>query len=77
MHMAGSKVGSYTQDTGDGDIYHYFMGDDPPLKQYVLRGKTWELLPDPWSLMDMVIDGQPDLSGPVKNPPRGVPHAPT
>ena len=25
--------------------------------------------------MDMVIDGQPDLDGPVKNPPRGVqPH---
>jgi hypothetical protein len=22
--------------------------------------------------MDMVIDGTPDLTGPVKNPPRGV-----
>jgi hypothetical protein len=42
--MAG-KVGYYTQDTGDGDVYHYYMGDEPPDKQYVLRSETWELLP--------------------------------
>jgi hypothetical protein len=74
--MASSRVGYYTQDDGE-DRFHYFMGDDPPLAQYVLRGKTWEPLPDPWSLMDMVMDGQPDLDGPVANPPRGVPRAPT
>jgi hypothetical protein len=43
----------------------------------VLHGKTWEPLGDPWYLMDMVIDGQPDLTGPVANPPRGVPSART
>jgi hypothetical protein len=53
------------------------MGDDPPLAQYVLRGKTWEPLPDPWSLMDMVMDGDPDYDGPTANPPPGVPRAPT
>jgi hypothetical protein len=31
-------------------------------------GGTWEPLSDPWYLMDMVIDGTPDLTGPVKNP---------
>jgi hypothetical protein len=50
------KIGYYTQDTGDGDVYHYFMGDEPPLMQYVLRGQTWELLDDPWFVMDRIID---------------------
>jgi len=53
------------------------MGDEPPDKQYVLRGETWELLPDPWSLMDRIIDGDPDYDGPTVNPPRGVPRART
>ena len=44
------------------------MGDEPPDEQYVFRGEVWKPLPDPWHLMDMVIDGAPDLSGPVKNP---------
>jgi hypothetical protein len=52
------------------------MGDEPPEKQYILRGETWELLADPWYLMDMIIDGQPDLADPVANPPKGVPSAP-
>jgi hypothetical protein len=69
-------VGYYTCDTGDGDVSDYYMGDEPPEKQYVLRGKTWELLPDPWSLMDRIIDGDPDYDGPTVNPPRGVPSLP-
>jgi hypothetical protein len=57
--MAGSnRVGYYTQDTGQ-HVYHYFMGDEPPLEQYMLHGETWEPLVDPWYLMDMIIDGQP------------------
>jgi hypothetical protein len=71
-----SKVGYYVRDTGQ-HVYHYYMGDEPPLEQYVLHGDTWEPLVDPWYLMDLVINGQPDLTGPVANPPRGVPCAPT
>jgi hypothetical protein len=70
------KIGCYTQDDGE-DVTHYYMGAEPPEKQYVLRGKTWELLPDPWSIADMIMDGNPELSDPRVNPPRGVPRAPT
>jgi hypothetical protein len=28
---------------------------------------------DGWSLMDLVIDGSPELTGSVKDPPEGVP----
>jgi hypothetical protein len=73
--MAGSKIGYYTQD--DGEDRFYFMGDDPPLEQYILRDGAWKPLNDGYYLMDMVIDGNPELTGPVKNPPRGVPCAPT
>jgi hypothetical protein len=34
--MASSRVGYYTQDDGE-DRFYYFMGDDPPLEQYILR----------------------------------------
>ena len=68
--MAGSRVGYYTQDTGQ-HVYHFFMGDDPPLEQYILHGRDWDRLVDPWYLMNMINDGQPDLTGPVANPPRG------
>jgi hypothetical protein len=32
VHMAGRRVGYYTQDTGQ-HVYRYFMIDDPPLEQ--------------------------------------------
>ena len=73
--MAGSKVGYYTRDTGQR-VTHFYMGDEPPLEQYLLHDGVWEPLADGYYLMDMIIDGAPDLSGPVKNPPRGVPTAP-
>jgi hypothetical protein len=66
------KLGYYTQDTGTY-VRHFFMGDEPPEKQFMFHARTWEPLSDPWHLMDMVIDGAPDLTGPVKNPPREVP----
>ena len=65
--MVGA-IGYYVKDTGDGDLYHFFMGDEAPLKQYVLRGDRWEPLPDPWYLMDKVIDGDPEVDGPMKDP---------
>jgi hypothetical protein len=71
------KIGYYTQDDGE-DVTHCYMGAEPPQKQYVLReGDHWELLPDPWSIADMIMDGNPELSGPVRYPPAGVPRAPT
>jgi hypothetical protein len=72
--VPASKLGYYTQDTGQS-VYHYFMGDEPPKGQYiyVLRDKVWEPLTDSWYLMDMVINGEPDLTGPMVNPPAGVP----
>jgi hypothetical protein len=73
--MASSRVGYYTQDDGE-DRFHYYMGDDPPLKQYILRDRVWKPLEDGYYLMNMIIDGNPELTGPVKNPPRGVPSAP-
>ena len=71
--MPNGKLGYYTRDTGDGDVYHYYMGDEPPLEQYRFNGSRWVPLDDGWSLMDLVIDGSPELTGPVKNPPKGVP----
>jgi hypothetical protein len=73
--MASSRVGYYTQDDGE-DRFYYFMGDDPPLEQYILRDRVWKPLEDGYYLMDMIIDGQPDLTGPVANPHKGVPSAP-
>jgi hypothetical protein len=70
--MATEKLGYYTQDTGQ-NVYHFYMGDEPPLEQYMLRGGTWVPLDDGWYLMDMIIDGAADLTGPVKSPPKGVP----
>lgn len=72
--VTAPKLGYYTRDTGTY-VAHYFMGDEPPDEQYVLRGEAWRPLSDRWHLMDMVIDGAPDLSGPVRNPPKGVPPA--
>ena len=63
------KIGYYTRDTGQS-VDHFYMGDEPPREQYILINNAWELLSDGWYLMDMVIDGQPDLDGPVENPPK-------
>ena len=65
--MSSAKFGYYTQDDGQ-HVSHYFMGDEPPLEQYILRGNTWKPLPDGFYLMDMIIDGNPEISGPVKSP---------
>jgi hypothetical protein len=35
-----AKWGYYTRDTGQ-HVYHYYMGDEPPLEQYRLSGNTW------------------------------------
>jgi hypothetical protein len=70
------KIGYYSQDDGV-DHWYYFMGDEPPDEQYILRDGTWKPLVDPWYLMDMIMDGNPEVSGPTVNPPRGVPRAPT
>ena len=45
------KIGYYVQDTGDpgDDVFHYFMGDEPPLEQYILIKGVWRPLIDPWS----------------------------
>ena len=55
--MATGKQGYYTRDTGDGDVYHYYMGDEPPLEQYILRGGRWVPLEDGWYLMDLGSTG--------------------
>jgi hypothetical protein len=49
------KFGYYTQDTGQ-NVYHFFMGDEPPQEQYMLHGDVWEPLVAWWYLMDLVID---------------------
>lgn len=64
------KLGYYIQD--DGETV-YLMQAEPPEGQFVLHGDVWELLIDPWYLMDMIIDGNPTLSDPMVNPPEGVP----
>jgi hypothetical protein len=70
--MAGEK-GAITPETpAMATFYHYYMGDEPPLEQYILHGGKWEPLVDGYYLMDLVIDGSPELTGPVKNPPKGV-----
>jgi hypothetical protein len=56
------KIGYYTQDDGE-DVTHYYMGAEPPQKQYVLReGDHWELLPDPWSITDMNLVGSRSIN---------------
>jgi hypothetical protein len=37
--MATEKLGYYTQDTGQ-NVYHFYMGDEPPLEQYTRRSAT-------------------------------------
>jgi hypothetical protein len=49
------------------------MGDEPPLEQYILHVGKWTPLVDGFYLMDMIIDGNPEISGPVLDPPEGVP----
>ena len=66
------KAGYYTRDTGQ-NVYHYFMGDEPPLEQYVLINNAWQPMSDGFYLMDKIIDGDPTVSGPAKYPPLGVP----
>jgi hypothetical protein len=71
--MVAVKLGYYVQGTGDGDVYHYLMIDEPPLGQFMLRGDEWQPLVDGFYLMDKIIDGDPDVIGPMANPPAGVP----
>jgi hypothetical protein len=71
--QTSAKLGYYVKDTGDGDVYNFFMADEPPLGQYVLHDGVWVPLPDPWYLMDKIIDGDPEVDGPVADPPEGVP----
>jgi hypothetical protein len=74
--MVAVELGYYILDTGDGDVYHFLMTDEPPLGQYALRGGAWEPLIDGFYLMDKVIDGDPDVTGPMVHPPEGVPRSP-
>jgi hypothetical protein len=72
------KIGYYTEDTGPNDddapdVFHLYMGDEPPLEQYILIKGEWRPLIDPWFLMDKIIDGNPDISDPMPDPPEGVP----
>lgn len=73
--MDTAKKGYYTQDTGQ-NVYYFYMGAEPPEEQYILREGKWKPLADGWYLMDLVINGTPDLNGPVPNAPEGVPPAP-
>ena len=72
------KIGYYTEDTGTNDddapdVFYFFIGDEPPLEQYILINGVWRPLIDPWFLMDKIIDGDPDIDGPTEDPPEGVP----
>ena len=69
------KFGYYTQDNGQ-NVYYYYMGAEPPEEQYILRERKWQPLEDGYYLMDLIINGDPDLEGPVPNPPEGAPTAP-
>ena len=51
---------------------HDFMGDEPPLEQYILHRGKWEPLGDGYYLMDMIMDGNPEISGPVNEVPRST-----
>jgi hypothetical protein len=55
-----------------GDVWFY-LGAEPPAGQYVFRDGAWVPLPDPFYLMDKIIDGDPDVDGPFPDPPKGVP----
>jgi hypothetical protein len=74
--MVAVKLGYYVRDTGEGDAYHYLMTAEPPLGQFILRDGAWVPLVDGFSLMDRLIDGDPDFDGPVSDPPAGVPRSP-
>ena len=73
--MVDVQRGYYTEVSGDGTAYHYLMTDEPPLGQYILHGGVWVPLVDGFYLMDKIIDGDPEVTGPVPNPPDGVPAA--
>lgn len=70
-----TKLGFYTQDTGQ-NVYYFYMAAEPPEGQYILREGKWHPLVDGYYLMDMIINGQPDLTGPEPALPKGAPPAP-
>jgi hypothetical protein len=63
-----AKRGYYTQDSGQ-NVYLFYMGDEPPLEQYVLTGGAWVPLIDGYFLMDLLIDGDPTITSPWPDPP--------
>jgi hypothetical protein len=64
-------------DTGDGDIYFYFVGGEPPLGQWTLHDGVWvPMVPDGFALMDRIIDGDAEFSYVGSTPPEGVPAPP-
>jgi hypothetical protein len=57
------KLGYYVQDTGQ-NVYRFYMGAEPAEGQYIFTGGAWVPLADGWYLMDLLINGSPDLRGP-------------
>jgi hypothetical protein len=70
--MVNVTQGYYTETTNSG-VFHFFMNSEPPDGQFILIGSPWKPLIDGWSLMDKIIDGDPEVSDPVRDPPEGVP----
>jgi hypothetical protein len=72
-----AKFGYYVEDDGTA-IYYYFMGKEPPEGQYIykLLNGAWRPLKNGYFLMDMIMDGNPNLTGPTSAPPEGIPPAP-
>lgn len=71
--MVRFATGYYTQDYGDGDVTYYFMNDEPPDGQFIFLGGAWRPLIYPFYLADLLMDGNPEVSDPVTDPPEGVP----
>jgi hypothetical protein len=72
MQVAPEKLVYYTRDTGQKRLSLLHGRRTAPGAIQAER-QTWVPLNDGWYLMDMIIDRNPELSGPVKNPPQGVP----
>lgn len=74
--MVNVKRGYYRDVGGEdvgGDVYHFFMAEEPPDGQYIFRGGAWVPLVNGYYLMDRLITGDVDVDGPFDDPPKGVP----
>jgi hypothetical protein len=63
LTMVAVELGYYIRDTGDGDVCYFFMTDAASGAVHASRRRVGAV--DGFYLMDKIISGDPDMTGPV------------